>query len=333
MAEYLIVRCHGLFTRFLPSQVLDALPNLGSLKDLADLLTATDYGGEVRSLTELNVHALERVFEEKLYERYRYMVKVAEGGYRDFLSQYRRRLEVQAISRIMRGKLSQTSVEELLKTIPSKQFLELDLKPIAEASSFEKAVEALKATPYREAALSLPWCLKHHSPLPMEYWLKKTYYSALLKALKSLPAGDREKAQELINLEIDVANCFTASAPLLYGYTLELVQRLLIPYSGKLTPAQLREAVEAKSPSTLLKIFSDYRDIARPLIEEGDEALAETAALKMVKAKAERLMVEAPIDFPYVLGYLKLCELECRNLVFTAHSINQGVEFKQYLVT
>jgi vacuolar-type H+-ATPase subunit C/Vma6 len=80
MAEYLIVRCHGLFTRFLPSQVLDALPNLGSLKDLADLLTATDYGGEVRSLTELNVHALERVFEEKLYERYRYVVKVAEGG-------------------------------------------------------------------------------------------------------------------------------------------------------------------------------------------------------------------------------------------------------------
>lgn len=333
MSEYLIVRCHGLYTRLLPSQVLEALPNLKSLKDLADILTATDYGGEVRALPELSVHALEHVFDEKLHERYRYVVNAAEGGCREFLTQYMRRLEVQAISRVMRGKLFQTPVEELMKTLPSRRFFELDLKPMAEAADVGKAVELLKPTPYREAVESLPWCLKYRSPLPMEYWLRKAYYSTLLEALKNLPSGDREKARELIGFEIDVANCFTASAPLLYGYTSELVQQLLIPYQGKLTPAQLREALEAKSPSTLLKLFAEYREIARPLIEEGDEVLAETAALKTLKAKAERLMLERFIGFPYVLGYLTLCEVERRNLVFTAHSINQNVEFKQYLAS
>ncbi|MEM2901153.1 MAG: V-type ATPase subunit [Candidatus Bathyarchaeia archaeon] len=333
MPEYVIVRCHGLSTRLLPSQVLEAMPNLRSLKDLTDILAATDYGGELRALPELNLLALEHVFDEKLHERYRYVLKVAEGGYRRFLTQYMRRLEVQAMARIMRGKFAKIPVEELMKTLPTRRYLDLDLKPVAEADSVEKAIDLLKATPYFGLGESLPWCLKYQSSLPMEYWLRKAYYSTLLKALKNLPLGNRERALELIGLEIDVANCFTASTPLLYGYTPELVQQLLIPYQGRLTLPQLQEATEAKSPSTLIKLFAEYREIARPLIEDRDEILAETAALKTVKAKAERLMMEGPIDFTYVLGYLKLCEVERRNLVFIAHSINQNTEFKQYLVT
>lgn len=333
MPEYLIVRCHGLATHLLPSQVIEGLASSRNLQDFANMLGPTDYGERVRGLKKIDAHGLERIFNEELAKRYRRVIEAAPDNLKEFLKAYCRRLEVQAISRILRGKFSKSPPQEIKRTLPPLDGLsEINLDKIVEAESVEKALELLKPSPYKEIIGSLDLCRKYRTSLPLELHLKRAYYTMVLDALQSLPGDDRERIRTLLGIEIDTANCFTALAPFLHGHSPELVKQLFIPYFFKLAPSKLEEIAEAKSPHTVAKLLATYRDLARALVEERDEVLAETVSLTILKKEAVRQMVVSSVAFTYVVCFLILCEVERRNLVFLAFSLEQNLEPKNYLV-
>ncbi|HID17459.1 TPA: hypothetical protein EYP26_04105 [Candidatus Bathyarchaeota archaeon] len=333
MVEYLVVRCHGLATHLLPNQVTEGLISSKNLKDFADMLGLTDYGQRIRELKKVDAHALERIFNEELVERYKRVIEAAPDNLKEFLRSYCRRLEVQALSRVLRGKFLKSPPQEIKRTLPPLNGLsEINLEKIAEAETVEEAVELLKLSPYEEVAGSLDWCRKYNTALPLEFHLKRIYYTIVLEALRNVPSEDRERIRNLLGIEIDAVNCFMALAPYLYGYSPELVNQLFIPYFFKLAPSKLQEAARAKSPRAIMKLLAEYKDLARALLEEGDEVLAESVALTLLKKEVKRQMLETSIALTYVVCFLILCEIERRNLVFLAFSLEQNLEPKNYVV-
>ena len=88
----------------------------------------------------------------------------------------------------------------------------------------------------------------------------------------------------------------------------------------------------SKSLHTALTVFKSYENIVKPLLEKGDEALAEINVFKLLKEKAEETMLKSSVNFAYAIAYLTLCEIEWRNLTLIAFLAQQNLEAKPYLI-
>ena len=331
MPEYLVVRCHGLATHLLPKQVMEALASSKNIKDFADMLSPTDYGGRMRELKDVNAYSLEQVFFDEFVAKCRFVAAVASGAMQDFLRAYFRRLEVQALSRILRVKMSKPSGEIKPHLTSMKGLTDLRLDRMLDAEDVESAVELLKDTCYSPVAKSLDWYREYNSMLPLEFHLRKVYYTMMLEAMRNLPGGDRERIGRLLGIEVDVANCFTVVAPVLYGYSAELSKQLIIPHFFRLVPSKVKEVTEAKSPHAVLPLLRSYEEVVKPLLEENDECLGEVRALNLILKEARKQMLEASVDFAYATCYLALCEIERRNLTLIAYLTQQNLQVKGYL--
>jgi vacuolar-type H+-ATPase subunit C/Vma6 len=232
----------------------------------------------------------------------------------------------------MRGKISKPpkDVKPLLPSVEGLSDLRLD--HMMEAENVEMVVELLKNTRYSSVAKSLDWYREYNSVLPLEFHLRKVYYTTTLEALQSLPSEDRERIGQLLGIEVDITNCYTAAAPVLYEYSTELSKQLIIPHYLRLSPSKVQEAIEAKSPRAVLAYLKSYEEIVKPLLEEKDEALAEVKALSLVRREARKHMLAANIDLAYAICYIILREIERRNLTLIAYMTQENLQTKGYLI-
>ncbi|MEM2122545.1 MAG: V-type ATPase subunit [Candidatus Bathyarchaeia archaeon] len=328
---YIAVRCHGLVTHLLPANVLEALSSARSIQDLVNILTPTDYGRKIVGLEEINIQTLEEVFNHILAERFRYLVRLAPENLRGFLKAYARRLEAGNLSRLLRGKYSATpSGETKAWLIPLQGLSRLSFESLLEAENLEETLELLKDTPYEGLKGFMEPCRTYGSILPMEYALKHMYYRDVLGHAEKLPPESREAALSLIGLEVDLANAFTSLAPLVYGYSEDLTMQLLIPFHHKVSGLKLVEAVKAKNTQAALNALNPYSKVVEHILAGRDD-LADVERLRLLREEAQNAMHRSPIELPYVLGYLILCELECRDLSFIAVAVGYGVSSKGYL--
>lgn len=328
---YLVVRCHGLATRLLPGNVLEALASARAIQDLVSILTPTDYGRKIVGLERVDARTLEGAFKQVLAERFRYVVRLAPENLEGFLKAYARRLEVGNLSRLLRGKYSAAPPGEIRTWLtPLEGLSGLDYEALSEAESLEKALELLEGTPYEGLEGYVEPCRRYGSILPLEYALKGLYYEDLLRHAERLPPESRGAALALIGLEVDLANVFTSLAPLVYGYSEDLTVQLLIPFHRRAPGLKLMEAVKARTHQAALEALAPYSRIAEHIIAGRDD-LAEVERLKLLRGEAMDAMHGAPIELPYVLGYLSLCELECRDLSLIAVAVEHGVNPKGYL--
>lgn len=331
MVTYMAVRCHGLATHLLPANVLEALASAKSLQDLTATLTPTDYGRRIAGLEEIDARTLEEIFNQTLAERFRHVVKLAPEGVEAFTKAYTRRLEVRNLSRLLRGKYSGVSPEEIRAWLtPLEDLSKLNYEPLLGAESLEEVVKLLKGSPYEKLKGYVEPCHTYRSILPLEYALKGIYYEDLLAHAGGLPSESKEQVLRLIGLEVDLTNVFTSLAPLVYGYSKDLIEQLLIPFHHKISSSKLIEAVNAKTPQAALSALTPYSRIAEHILGRRDD-LAEAERLKLLREEARRTMCSSPVELPYVMGYLILCELECRDLTFISIAVERGISPEGYL--
>jgi vacuolar-type H+-ATPase subunit C/Vma6 len=331
MSEYSIVRCHGLATHLLSSQVIDALASSENLREFTDMLAPTDYS-KVRDMREIDASFLEAIFEEEMIAKYTYVLSISSGVLRNFLIAYYRRFEVQALTRLLRSKASKPpeNAKPFLPSIAVATDLKLDR--LMEAKDVDEVVEKLSETRYSSIRGSLQWYHEYDSILPLEFQLKKIYYATTFEALKRIRGGDRPRIGRLLGIEIDIANCFTAIAPTLYGYSKDLSKQLIIPHFLRLEASEVEQAIEADSIQAALSHLKRYEEVLRPAVENKDDCLAETKALALVQSEARKQMREANIGLTYVICYLALHEIERRNLTLLAYAIQNNLQTEGYLV-
>ncbi len=328
MDTYLITRCHGLMTRLLSPQIIDTLASVKNFQEIIDILNPTEYGKLIREQEQINAFTLEEIFSKKLMDRCEYLLKVAPDNINEFLLAYYRKFEVQNISRLFRGKISKAPIEiSEYALFPIDNISSIDIEAMAQAIDAEEFILNLKKTQYNQVIKSIEWYRKYDSFLPIEFHLKNIYYNMLFQTLNRVSAEDRKKVSQLIRAEVDITNCFTSTAASIYGYDIEFIESLLIPYPLRLSLKTLSDVIRTNSPQEILRLLGHYSKVAIHLLSR-DETAAHTESLRLLRAETIRQRVEESMNFPYVMHYLFLSQFECRDLTFialaTQHNINPG---------
>ncbi|MCS7116671.1 MAG: V-type ATPase subunit [Nitrososphaerota archaeon] len=368
MSEYINVKCHALKTHLLPKSTILSLNMCEDLRSMVDMLLASDYSADISKLTRLDAHALERIFGKKLVERYtilksnsieRYVIlKVRHKGFMGsslwriyeeglwgvefppedligLIDVYARRLELQNIIRILRGKFSEILNEQIQETLfPLGKLSDIDFEVLLRVGKIDDVIEKLKGTIYGDLDEAYKLSRDHKSSLPMEMQLWATYYGYLINALSRIPKDEFENVKRIIGTEIDATNTFICTASVVYGYGKDFVKSIIVPFSFKLSVDTFKIAIQAESPEGLKKLLSPYAKIIDH-IAKGDDMLAQVELYRYIRREAERQLLKDSTH-AYVISYMLLCEVEFKDLTMMALGKQYGLkpeELKPYLIS
>jgi V/A-type H+-transporting ATPase subunit C len=333
---YVVLRTHARLADLLTEEQMKDLAEANGLDGFLAKLGTTPYGRITIEDDNRPDIALERVFYEKFIDRIELIVKLTPEKMGDYLmSYYQMRFEVVNLKRILRGKFSEASEEEIkLSLIPIKPYKIRNLDELIKADNLEQAVEMLKDTPYGLISSRLPLYKELDALWPFELMLNYINALAILKGVKQLSPKNRFIIKKLVQLETDIENLLIAFKQ--RGKKIEdLNLEELFPATYGVEIEKLKELIEAKNVQPVIQgLGSPYAEILGP-IYEGDVALIRTY-LRLAKyehAKSSRAADE--FGFNVIMAYLVFSEIEKDNLVGIAWGKAQGLppdELLKYVV-
>lgn len=334
--QYVVLRTHARIADLLTEEQMKDLAEANGLDGYLAKLGTTPYGRITIEDDNRPDIALERVFYQKFIERIELIVKLTPEKMGDYLmSYYQMRFEVVNLKRILRGKFSDASEEEIkLSLIPISPYRVRNFEELIKAESLEHVVELLKDTPYGLISNRLALYKELDALWPLELMLNYINASAILKGVKQLSPKNRLIIKKLVQLETDVENLLIAFKQ--RGKNVEdLNLGELFPATYGVTIEKLKELIEAKNIRPLIQgLGSPYAEILGP-IYQGDVALIRTY-LRLAKyehAKSSRAADE--FGFNVIMAYLVFSEIEKDNLVGLAWGKTQGLpsdELLKYVV-
>jgi V/A-type H+-transporting ATPase subunit C len=300
----------------------------GFLKELED----TPYKGITLEEEERVPIALEMVFYERFIQRIKELVELTPTKMGDFLrAYYYMRFEIVNLKRILRGKYSGASREEINDyLIPMDPYEVENYQKLVEKETLEEVVEALNGTPYSGLSNRIDLYHEVNALWPLELWLNYIYASNILEAVKKLPRKARNMVYNIVAFETDIENILIAVK--LRGQSVS-PSRLeeLFPATYRISIDTLQEISESKNLRTSIEsLGSPYTEALSP-IYQGDVALirANIRRYKYEIATSARLRDE--FGFNVIMAYLVYSELEKDNLVGLAWGKAQGLPSEELL--
>ncbi|MEM2210976.1 MAG: V-type ATPase subunit [Nitrososphaerales archaeon] len=264
--------------------------------------------------------SLWRIYEESLGQ-----IEPPPKGICSIIKAYTRKLELQNVIRILRGKFTKTPnelIEEYL--IPLKELSNIRFNDLLKADSIDVAVRMLGNTIYSQITEALKLSHEFKSFLPIEMKLWTLYYNYLLGALSNVPKSEREDLKRIIGTEIDAINTLICTASIVYGYGKEFVRSLIIPFSFKVTIDTFKIAMQAESIETLKRLLSPYAKIIDHIVN-GDDISAQVESYRYIRKEAEKQLLKDS-TYAYVLSYMLLCEIEYKDLTLIALGKQYGLK-------
>jgi len=296
----------------------------GSLEELVEGLSRTEYRLLLKDLKHVDVDVLYRLYTDVFRSRLEWLYRNSPEKFKDFLAEYCRRFEVENIMQVLRRKVTGSPVD--IGRLVRLSFLPMDYKALSEAPGVSDCLELLGKTPtYRKASVeSRELYERYGTLLPVEAVLKKLYYTSVSKALSLLPRQDRKLVGEVLAVSVDIENCFTSVASLLYGYSPPLVREMLIRGLGKISSTVFLRVVDASSTSEVLELLAPYRDVVEAILE-GREEVAYVRSRRMIRKLLLSHSVERTMDLSYALMYMELFEDEWRDLCFVTYAVGYNI--------
>ncbi|MEM2634251.1 MAG: V-type ATPase subunit [Nitrososphaerales archaeon] len=367
MVDYILVSCHALKTHILPKSMIYSLCMAEDVRSVIDTLLQTDYGAELSKQIKADAHTLERVFSEKLVERYTGLVRLVErytglvrlverytgltshlGGFMEsslwrtygenlwqielppkdisgIIKAYSRKLELQNIIRILRGKFTKAPNERIEEyIIPLGRLSNIKFNDLLKVESVDVAAKMLTNTIYSPLTEALKLSNEFKSFLPIEMKLWALYYSYFLNTLSNVPTDEKEDLKRIIGTEIDAINTFICTASVVYGYSKEFVKNLIIPFSFKVAVDTFKIATQAESVETLKKLLNPYIKII-DYIAKGDDISAHIELYRYIRKEAERQLLKDSA-YAYILSCMLLCDIEYKDLTLIALGKQYGLK-------
>jgi len=326
MSIYIVARSHGLSTRLLPREVIEALSNAQTLNDMVSLLSPTDYGAKLEKGEEVKPYTLYRAITEVFRDRINFLASVPEKkNIRDFVVTYLRRYEVEDIVKALRHLKAGELPEEILGKIINFKFAKVNFDEMTQSRSVDKAIELLKNYGYMISDAAIELYKKYDSLLPIEAALMKNYYRRIFDTLKNLSRKDRKQIEMILRIEADIENMFIAVSSFLYNYAPELVEYLLIPYTEKISLDSFKRVVYLKTAREILETFKPYETIAENILRR-EELIAKVEANKYIYKLLEQVKVAYMMSMPYLVYFIKRCEFEWRDLTYLSYAIHYCTE-------
>jgi len=325
---YVVTRTHGLRPHLLKSEDYVRILRSKNLTEISDILFKSDYAPELSRISarELDAFQLEKIFYQKLSERFAFLFQITSGSLREALEGYYRKIEVENLKRIIKAKHGKEKIsEDELIPVP-RRYQSVNFPALLETESIAEMVELLKESPYRGLKNATDLYEKYGSPLVLNAQADKIYYTSLWQKLGGIV--DRTEVKELIGTEVDLNN-------LLYMFSFKrmktdpsVLARMIIDVRYKLPRSLIPKLIDApyeRIPSLLT--WPAYAELARKAVELLDkELLAETEHIfsQHLYSYAGNMILRNPNSLVFVFAYLTLCFKEAKNL--TALSLGKQLK-------
>jgi len=201
---YAVTRVRVMKSKLLPKESYPRLLNMG-IDEITRFIQESEYKNDVDELAmkysggDLAEHALNR----NLALTFDKLGRISSGELNYLITAYLKRYEIWNIKTLLRGKLYNASVEEILEfLIATGQFTYSFLSELAAKVTYQEIVEALRKTEYYPLLQGFDGT----NLADIENELDKMYYSSLFEAIGKPKSKDRKLLTRFIKLEVDVKN-------------------------------------------------------------------------------------------------------------------------------
>lgn len=300
------------------------------IQTFLELLQKTSYG-------EINVPDddkiainLERVFTQKFIERIESIVKITPTKMGEFLRSYfDLRFEVLNIKRILRGKFTDSSHEQIYDSlIPIDPFLVKSYSDLIESDNLEEAVLKLEGTPYTSLVSKMGLYKQLDALWPFELELNSIYAKRTLNLVKQLSKSDQHIVTSLVKFETDIENVLIAIKR--RGKSnINLDENFPVTY--RISLKQLEAIMNSDNLNqTIDELGEPYVTVLEPF-KQGDIALVRAMLRKGKYMTATTARAGNEFGFNVILAYLVYSEIEKDNLVGLAWGEVQGLDPEQLM--
>ncbi|MEM3619569.1 MAG: V-type ATPase subunit [Nitrososphaerota archaeon] len=331
---YPVVRSYALKGMLLEYSVYEDLANSKSLGELVDKLRPTVYGNVLTELPKpLTSENLEKIFQTNLieveYSLIRYIPKAI------FLKTYFLRHVYRNLKTILKARALGIPYEEVSPKINLRAEEHLKIRDLVVKALVEKdletTIESLKGTQmYPDLKGALEVYEKEKDPLIFETSLDRSFYEQLLRALKKTKRDERNQLLLLLVYEIDGYILTAALRSRLWNLTPAETRKFMLSSGIKFSNRKIEKVIHATNIEEVLKELEDtyYEDVlkivdlSRPLetINSIDSWFKEEAV-----KNARRAFLQSVFKLAIVYSFIKLKEVEVRNLTSIAFGVEYGL--------
>lgn len=317
-------------SKILPDEFMNRLTRAHSLAEAIQLFKETQFAGieTVYAKTgDLKMVELELLKHEiNLYVE---IEKYVDSHVLSFVRVLASRYEVDNLKNIIRLWFDKTIrkrdiQDALLYIYREKIHYDLHCDQILTAENLIQVAEILKDTPYAEIILKTREEVeKNRSLFGLETGLDMYYYKKLIAEVDKLNKRDREIAQRIVGVEIDMKNInFIVRFKNMYNLSLQDALKYLLPYGYSVDKQALSEVYASQDVTGILKGFIQkrYTGLNALMTSQGAESysrliLIERLLDQIMMYEVRKELLGNPFTIGIILVYFILKRNEIRKII------------------
>jgi len=324
LSTYLVARAHGLNTRLLPPNFFEALASVKKIREIINLLSPTEYSKYIEKGEEIDIESLYKVFAQVFSDRLRLISIIPlSRDLAEFRDNIIMKYEIENVIKILLGLKAKKDFNEIEKYLIPGLKSKINYNELYQERTVERAIQYLKTKGFRIGEKALELYTKYDTILPIEKELLRNNYKKLIEKASKLGRETKMLVKKLVGIESDIENIFTSTASLLYGYSTELIENLILPFPGKVDTKTFLAIVNSRNPREALEKLSMYNEITVPLLNK-DEFKAKIASLKYLSSFLNSYKISSSMTPPYLLYLIRKMEYEYKYLIYISYSIYYG---------
>lgn len=252
-----------------------------------------------------------------------------EGQVLEFVRSLTTRYEVEELKnairlwfeRVVRGRSIESKIPYLLR---ERVHYDIPWDEVVNSATSEDVADVLIGTPYREIVGSNTAEMEARSSLfPIEAELDKHFYREMNRAVEELDARDRDVAQRILGIEVDLANVeWIVRYKVYYDLPAEEAIERTLPYGRTVDRTTLQESYRSTNPAEKLSsILRDRNPALSAMYQSGGGG--ESTRLSMLESLMNELLLHEvhrvlggyPFTIGVVLSYFVLKQTEIRRIM------------------
>lgn len=339
---YSIVRSYALKGMLLEYSIYEDLSNSKSLGEMVDKLRPTIYGNVLtdppKPLTSEN---LEKIFQTNLidveYSLIRYIPRAV------VLEAYFLRHVYRNLKTILKARALGIPYEEITPKINLRAEEHLKIRDLIVKALVEKdlktTIETFKETQiYPDLQGALKVYEKEKDPLIFETSLDRSFYENLLNALKKTKKDERGPLRLLLAYEIDgyILTAFLRSR--LWNLTPAEIRKFMLSSGIMINNKKIEKIIQATNMEEFLReleesYYEDLLKIVDPYNPLKTITLIESWFKEESIKKAKKAFLQDIFKLAILYSFIKLKEVEIRNLTAIAFGVEYGLTSSEILET
>lgn len=269
---FINAKVRAMRSTLLTAGVYQNLVNAQSVPDLIQMLAQTHYKSIIDEISSENDESLELLILKEEIRQLAIIHKNCKGPLQVLLTRLLERFEGDQLKKVLRcWHKKQECNTDIFKTI---QIHDIPYDSIQQADSFEDILVFLIGSPFHK---TLNLAASQYEPdkttFPLELAIDRQLFTAVWEAADALSKKDRQMAQRLLGIEIDLRN-------------IDWIGRLRNYY--KLSPTDIRQ----------FTLANGYRLNADGLQRLATEGSVKEAVDKVIQGGAAKDILESKIDIP-----------------------------------